>query len=369
MDRKTKIYLAANIAVLEVLLLIVHFTVYKTLSIAFGFDSFALRVAFGLLSVTFFTSFIIVRFSRNRLAQWYYTASGYWFGLVHFLFVGAVIFYVVFNIFNDLNIATPLATLGIICFAPFFLIHLYGTWNSVRAQVTPITMKVKNLPEFWKNHKLVFVSDVHLGAVYGKGFSRKVVNRIMALNPATVIIGGDLYDGPKCDAEAIVQPWRDLKPPHGVHYITGNHEFYGEFDRFMAAIKGVGINILKNQTVEIEGMQFVGVDYNDTHKRENFEAVLEKIELKKDMPAVLIKHEPDNLDVAEKKGFVLGFFGHTHQGQIYPLTHITKRIYNGFDYGYKMFKTLGVYTSSGAGSWGPPLRLGTRSEIVLVSFA
>jgi len=368
MDRKTKIYLAANITILEILLLLVHLVVYQTMAVAFGFDSMGFRVAFVLLSLTFFTGFIIVRYSRHPIAQWYYTFSGYWFGLIHFLFVGALAFFVILNIFNILNIAPPLALLGICCFIPFFFLHLYGTWNSTRAEITRIAVHVDNLPEFWKRNNLLFMSDIHLGAVYGSGFMEKIVKKIGALDVAAVVIGGDLYDGPKCDAESAIASLNDLKPPYGVHYITGNHEFYGEFDRFMAAIKAVGINILKNQSIDIEGMRFVGVDYHDTHKREDFVNVLNGIELKKDMPAVLIKHEPDNLDIAAQKGFSLGFFGHTHQGQIFPLNHITRRIYHGFDYGYKKFKSMGVYTSSGAGTWGPPLRLGTKSEIVLVSF-
>jgi uncharacterized protein len=358
----------ATLVTFQVLLIFVHLTVYATLSAAFGFDGMAMRVIFILLSLTFVASSLIVRWSRNRLAQWFYTFAGYWFGLVHFLFAGGVIFFFTLVIANAFQWSISPAIVGEIWFGFFFLLHLYGTWNSWRAEITRVSISIPNMPEFWKRHQLVFISDIHLGAVRGAKFMRKIVSRIQALNPALVLIGGDLYDGVKCDAEAVIEPLRDLKPIHGVHYITGNHEFYGELERYLAAIRGMGVHILKNEKVEIEGLQIVGVDYHDTHKRENFMAHLSDIPLDGNKPSILIKHEPDNLDVAEQKGFSAGFFGHTHRGQIFPLSYITKRMYHGFDYGLKQFKKMWMYTSSGVGTWGPPLRLGTRSEVVLVTF-
>lgn len=231
-----------------------------------------------------------------------------------------------------------------------------------------IEVPVQNLPEYWRNHILVFVSDLHLGAIRGTAFAEKIVSTINDLAPSAVLIGGDLYDGVKCDAEKLIEPFLKLTTPHGMYYVTGNHEFYGEFERYMAAIATAGITVLKNETVAIEGMQFTGIDYRDVHKREDFAKVLETITLQPGAPNILIKHEPDNLDLAAQKGFSAGFFGHTHQGQIYPLMYITRRMYGDFDYGLKRLNAMWAYTSSGVGTWGPPLRLGTKSEIIVVKF-
>jgi len=357
-----------TLIVFQILLLIVHLTVYATASAAFGLNSRVLWWFLAFLSLTFVPASVLVYWSRNRIAQWYYAFAAHWFGLVHFLFMGGVAFFfflVMGNVFGW-RVNLPLA--GGICFGIFFLLHLYGTWNSGRARVVRVTVPLQNIPEYWRDHSLVFISDIHLGAIRGAGFVKKIVEKINAVTPAAVMIGGDLYDGVKCDAEALVAPLRDLVTAHGTYYVTGNHEFYGEFGRSVAAITAAGVTILKNETVAIEGMQFTGVDYRDVHKRDDFIKVLDGIALQKNMPSILIKHEPDNLDIAEQKGFSAGFFGHTHQGQIYPLMHITRKIYHGFDYGLRRFKKMWVYTSSGVGTWGPPLRLGTKSEIVVVRF-
>lgn len=372
------IVIIASLIAFQVLLIFVHLAVYATMSAAFGIGGTAFQWLFIILAITFITSSVIVHWSRNRLAQWYYAFAAYWFGLVHFLFMGGVAFFIIENILNFYVVYVDPALIGGICYSVFFLIHLYGTWNSGRARVVRITMPLSSssvrLPEYWRNHPLVFISDIHLGAIRGAAFTSKIVDKINAVEPAAVVIGGDLYDGVKCDAEAVIAPLRNLKTKKGVYYITGNHEYYGEFERYMAAIRDVGITILDNETVDVEGIRFTGVSFRETHKREDFQNMLGRMGITggasatATTPTILVKHEPDNLDVAEQAGFSAGFFGHTHQGQIWPLSIITRQMYQGFDYGLKAFKKMQVYTSSGVGTWGPPLRIGTKSEIIVVQF-
>jgi predicted MPP superfamily phosphohydrolase len=86
------------------------------------------------------------------------------------------------------------------------------------------------------------------------------------------------------------------------------------------------------------------------------------------MPSILLKHQPDLLGVAESNGVSLQLSGHTHKAQMFPLSLITKWIYHGFDYGLHRFGNMQIYTSSGVGTWGPPLRVGTKAEIVRITF-
>jgi predicted MPP superfamily phosphohydrolase len=357
-----------TLLVFQVLLVFVHLTVYGTLALAFGIGSVWLEGVFVFLAVSFvIASFATMKF-RNRFLDWFYTFSAYWFGLVHFLFVGSVIFYFILDYFYSHGTYVSPVLVGSICFGALFLIHLYGTWKSGTAEITKISVSLPNLPEFWKKNKLVFISDVHLGNIRGAEFSRKIVRKIQALAPAAIIIGGDIYDGPKCDAEAVVEPFRALRPPEGMWFITGNHEYYGELDRFLAAVRAVGIRILHNERVTIGGMDFIGIDYKSAHKEEDLAKIVEKLPIAVGTPTVFIKHEPDHLGIPEAAGMSFGLFGHTHQGQIFPLSLITRQMYSGFDYGLKRLGNMQVYTSSGVGTWGPPLRLGTKSEIVLVEF-
>jgi hypothetical protein len=96
--------------------------------------------------------------------------------------------------------------------------------------------------------------------------------------------------------------------------------------------------------------------------------ILNGIKINPTLPAILLKHSPTNLDIAHKKGITLQLSGHTHKGQIFPINFITALVYHGYDYGFKKFKDLQIYTSSGAGTWGPPMRVGNIPEIVVIKF-
>ncbi|HEY5221187.1 MAG TPA: metallophosphoesterase, partial [Candidatus Paceibacterota bacterium] len=277
------------------------------------------------------------------------------------------------NIFYMRDIYVSPALVGSICFGVVFLIHLYGTVNSQRPVVKSVKVKFSSLPgfraDFWKGKKIVFVSDFQLGNVYRQNFTARVVRKIAALDPYAVFIGGDLYDGVICDEEKIIAPLHDLHPPGGTYYITGNHEYYlPDVPRAIAAIRAAGITVLDDKKVDIGGIDLIGVDYRSAHKREDFKKVLDRIGIDRARPSILLKHEPLDLDVAEAAGVSLDLSGHTHHGQIFPLMFFTWQIYKGLDYGLKPLGAMQVFTSSGVGTWGPPLRLGTKSEIVEIEF-
>jgi predicted MPP superfamily phosphohydrolase len=305
--------------------------------------------------------------------DWYYRFSSYWFGLVHFLFGGAVIFYFTLSIFYEQGVYVSPALVGGICFGITFLLHLYGTINSQRPQVKKVKIPFSQLPgfraDFWKEKKVVFVSDFQLGNVYRQNFTARVVKKINALEPYGVFIGGDLYDGVVGNDEGLIAPLHNLHPAGGTYFITGNHEYYlRDVPRAIAAIRAAGITVLDDKKVDLGGIDLIGVDYRSSHKREDFQKTLAKIGVDRTRPSILLKHEPIDLDVAEAAGVSLDLSGHTHHGQIFPLMFFTWQIYKGFDYGLKKLGNLQVFTSSGAGTWGPPLRLGTNSEIVEIEF-
>jgi predicted MPP superfamily phosphohydrolase len=117
-------------------------------------------------------------------------------------------------------------------------------------------------------------------------------------------------------------------------------------------------------------VNITGVDYLKTESRENFSRVLgEIIPLNiKNMPTILLKHVPSNLDIAESAGIALSLHGHTHNGQIWPLGYVARGIFGKFYLGYSRLNNLQVFTTSGVGTWGPPQRFLTNSEIVEITF-
>jgi predicted MPP superfamily phosphohydrolase len=368
------IALIATFIVFQALLIIVHLAVYATLAAAFGVGSSWLAAIFIVLALTFVSASVLSHFHKGGIVDKYYTFAAYWFGLVHFLFGGAVIFYFTLAICYAHGIYVSPPLVGAIAFGISFLIHLYGTWNSQRPRVTAVKIPFSTIPgfraDFWKNKRVVFVSDFQLGNIYRESFAAGVVKKINALDPYIVLIGGDLYDGVICDEERIIAPLHELHPPGGTYYITGNHEYYlPDVPRALTAVRAAGIAVLDDKKIDIGGIDLIGVDYRSAHKKDDFKKVLERIGVDRAKPSILLKHEPSDLGVAAAAGISLDLSGHTHSGQIFPLMFFTRQIYKGFDYGLKRLGAMQVFTSSGVGTWGPPLRLGTRSEIVSIEFS
>ena len=128
------------------------------------------------------------------------------------------------------------------------------------------------------------------------------------------------------------------------------------------------MQILDNQMIEVSGLQIIGVDYRDTSQLKSFNDVLTNLKIDPSRPVVLLKHSPYYVEEAEKYGIDFQLSGHTHQGQIYPIQYISRLIYYGYEFGLHKLGNLLIYTSGGAGTWGPPFRLGTKPEIVLITF-
>jgi hypothetical protein len=354
--------------VLQLILLLLHFMIYETVAAAFGVGGFALALVFGILSLTFISASLLAAVAGNAAIRAYYLLSATWFSFVAPLCGACAGFVVIENLFPLWGwILTPF-TAGAICFGAAIAISFYGIWNASHIKVTRVRVPLPNLPEAWRGKRLVFFSDVHLGNIRGSGFVKRIVQKVRALDPSVVAIGGDMFDGMKCDAEELVAPFRNLRPPHGIYFVSGNHEYIRDQDIFFSAIRNAGIRILRNEKTDILGVAVVGVDWYDTDKRENFAAVLEHISLAKDRPSILLRHVPDNLDVAERAGISLQLSGHTHQGQFWPLSLVTHYFYDGFDYGFHYFKKMAVYTTSGVGTWMSPFRFGTKAEIVAIEF-
>ena len=130
----------------------------------------------------------------------------------------------------------------------------------------------------------------------------------------------------------------------------------------------MGIRVLENEKVEMEGLQIAGGPYIHATHAEHFRSVLAKIAVDPTRASILLTHAPDRPAIAEEAGIGLQLSGHTHLGQFFPFTWITRRIYKQFTYGLSRLGNAQFYVSSGAGTWGPPLRVGSQAEIVQITF-
>jgi predicted MPP superfamily phosphohydrolase len=363
--------LVAVFGVFQVILILMHAATYQTLAAAFNINWPWLAWLFGILSVTFVSSSVLAHRFCNTFVRWYYRFSMYWFGLVIFLTQAAYLCFFLEVCLYHWDIYVASSILGTICFGGFFILHTYATWQTSRVKVSRFAATLPDgmsWPELWRGKKIIFVSDVHLGAARGVGLAKKVAAKIEAELPEAVFIGGDIFDGVKCHPVSLIEPLASLRPPQGIYFASGNHEYIEDTATMIADIKRMNIRVLKNEKVDLHGIQLVGVDWKDTKDRDDFGKALKDLHIDHTKPSILLRHEPSHLDIAEQAGISLTLCGHTHHGQIFPLRFITHKMYQGFDYGLKSLGKMKVYTSSGVGTWGPPLRLGTKAEIVAITF-
>jgi predicted MPP superfamily phosphohydrolase len=319
-----------------------------------------------LATASFLPTVMLSHRYRNPVLSAVNVASGISIGLLSFFLMASIACWVALGSLRLAGVPVEPRFVAFAAFGAAALAGLVALANAYWLRVTLVTAPLANLPPFWNGRTLALVSDIHLGNFRGKRFSREVVSRLMGLRAECIVVAGDMFDGVQIDAERAAGPWASLTAPSGVFFVGGNHDDYGRREEYFEAARRAGMRVLDNERVTIHGLQVVGVHDRETHEPDAFRRTLERLHLDRATASVLLAHRPSNLAVPEAAGIGLQLSGHTHQGQFWPWTLVARRVFGKFAYGLNRFGRMLVYTSSGAGTWGPPFRLGTRSEIVLI---
>lgn len=366
------------ISLVQIFLCLAHWFMYETW-VSFWWPMshsslLALRIAIAVLSVAFLpASLLSFRFS-NLAIRCFYRITALWMGLANFLFVAAWLAWLVdlilrFVASNPTRLADRPYVAGALL-AISVATAVFGLINARMLRVRNVKVTLERLPTAWRGRRALLISDMHLGHVNGKEFAERIAAKTRGLNPEIIFIAGDLFDGSKVNAVEMVAPLSEMKAPLGVFFASGNHEEYGGAATFEEAVRSAGIRVLNNECVTVDGMRIVGVPYGPTSHALHTRAFLEELGLKLGAASILLNHAPNHLSVAEHAGVSLQLSGHTHGGgQVIPYNLITRRAFGEFTYGLHPFGEMQLYTSSGAGTWGPPMRVGTNPEIVLLTFA
>jgi predicted MPP superfamily phosphohydrolase len=291
-----------------------------------------------------------------------------WLGALNFLVMAAAVSWAVYGLVLASSFEIPSRSIGIASFGAAAALSVWGLVNASWVRVKKISVRLPNLPEAWRGRTAVLVSDLHLGHVRHGRSSHRLVRKIGALKPDVVFLAGDFFDGTQIDAREVAAPWKYLRPPLGVYFVAGNHELFRGEAVYLEALRLAGIRVLQNEKVDAKGLQIIGVPYHHATHAEHFRSVLAKLAIDPEKASILLTHAPDRPAIAAEAGIGLQLSGHTHLGQFFPFTRITRRIYRQFTYGLSKFAETQFYTSSGAGTWGPPLRIGSQSEIVQITF-
>ena len=362
--------IATFIAVVQTVLFSTHYLLYKTWTFSSPGSTGApwSGLALGLLSISFVAASLLAFRYTNAAVRVFYRAAAVWIGLVSFLFLAAVSSWILFGLAQLAGLPLNFHLTVQCLFAAALAAGLYGVFNAGWTRVTRATVRLANLPAAWRGRTAALISDVHLGHVRNRNFLRRMVAKILKEEPDAIFIAGDLYDGTAIDARRAAEPLSELVAPHGVYFVAGNHEQFGDDSKYLRAIAAAGVRVLSNEKVDVDGLQIIGVPYGNATNGSHLASVLSGVQLDRERASVLLVHAPDHPEVAEAAGVSLQLSGHTHLGQFIPWSWMARRVYRQFVYGLSQIGKMQVFTSSGAGTWGPPLRLGSNPEIVMLQF-
>lgn len=250
------------------------------------------------------------------------------------------------------------------------LISIYGYFEAGSIRTERLIIKTPKLSEQTGNLRIVQISDIHIGLIVREGRVKKILKEVKTANPDILVSTGDLVDGQINNLTGLSEFFREINPRYGKFAVTGNHEFYAGLSHALDFTREAGFTILRGQGISIDGLiNIAGIDDPAGRDCSLIKGAPEK-ELLLQFPGknftVLLKHRP----VVDKNS--IGFFdlqlsGHSHKGQIFPFSLITK-FYYAANPGYSsLINNSHLYVSGGAGtSWGPPIRFFAPPEITVI---
>lgn len=251
-------------------------------------------------------------------------------------------------------------------FGLFFLFFFTSRNNALH---TPQVRNVQiPLPKLKQQKRIAMVSDVHIGHILKADFLARIVERINALNADVVVIVGDLIDDDIAKVGKELAALQKIASKEGVFYVNGNHEYYHGIVPIMEFMRSSGVRVLDNESLELSGFNLAGV--NDLAGLRFGEYVPDLARTRQGLnaskPSILLAHQPKFARLYDVGGFDLVLSGHTHAGQVFPMSifvWLDQHYIHGL---YQHTKDTKLYVSSGAGFWGPSFRFLAPSEIVCI---
>lgn len=318
-----------------------------------------LTILFALCAFAIFPEFLFKKYigETGILQSLHFVGCG-WLVFTLYMCIGLL----VFDILKLFGIRTRhdfLITLTAVC-----CILGYGYWNYRNPETRTIELDTNG--RLKKELTIAAISDIHLGYGTGKRQLGEYVKLVNAQNPDIIIIGGDLIDN---DIRPVwMRRMQDelncLKAPSGVYMAPGNHDYFCGIENTRKFISKTQITLLEDSVATLEdwGIQIAGRKDRRQKDRLPLDSLMQETD--REMPVILIDHQPYDLQETADNNVYLQFSGHTHHGQILPLNWLTDKLFE-VSYGYKRKGESNIYVSSGLSLWGPPFRIGTESEVVV----
>jgi hypothetical protein len=230
-------------------------------------------------------------------------------------------------------------------------------------------LKIEKKAGIFKTLSFAIVSDIHLGTIISKSRLKRIVSKINSLKTDIVLFPGDVVDE---DIVPVIkhnlgQILMEIESRIGVFAVTGNHEYIGGVEKACKYLEDHRVFMIRdsyvtiNNSIYIVGREDRSIRGFAGKTRKSLDEILSGVN--KSLPIILMDHQPVRLNEALEKEIDIQLSGHTHHGQLWPFNFITKKVYE-LSYGYLKIENTHYYVSCGAGTWGPPVRTGSRPEII-----
>jgi uncharacterized protein len=355
--------------------IILFLTIYSTLGFYISWNGwvwlhtvFGLqdKLIYGLIAGVLFYSYMIGR--GIKMLSFFRIIGSYWFAVLQYSLLLLPITNL--SVWVLIMVGFPKESLislaGVIVLGVFSVLFLFGTYNAY----SPVVRKYSiTIPKQTKHSSLriAMASDMHFGHLSGLSHLRRLVKGINELSPDIILLPGDINDDDPVPfiKKNMGNVMKNLSAPLGVYGVLGNHEYYGRaIPEFVKEMNRIGVKILQDEVIEVDdSFWIVGRKDKTDSNRQSIEQLMSDID--STYPIIMLDHQPAEIKQAEKFGVDLQLSGHTHRGQMAPNHLVTRKIFD-LDWGYRQFNQLHTIVSSGFGFWGPPIRIGSRSEIVQI---
>ena len=366
-----KIYIIIFVLLSLVMMISGHAGLWISFIKFFGINSIMIKkilgIFLGVMSISFIVSVGLVHWHETPFINNLYLISSVWLGTVWYIALSVAATWGFIWLGRFIDIKFPIMAISIVLLLVAVSYSGYGIWNAFHPRLKNISISIKNLPDYWQGKKIVQLTDIHLGTIHHRRFMEKLVEQVNDLNPDLIFITGDLFDGAGQKLNHLAEPISDLNSNNGIYYISGNHETYISLENSLSAVGETSAIILRDELVELEGLQILGIDYPMIGQEHDLKPVLQKIDSSR--PSIVLYHEPKEQvwKLVKEAGASLMLSGHTHKGQMWPFSWVAKLVYGDYYYGLNTDKDFTIYTSNGVGTWGPPMRTGNHPEIVEIT--
>lgn len=331
----------------------------------------AIKIAYAIVIAVLATSFLLARIGEGSVL--FQIAGAYWIAVFSLLLMALPVVHLALLLLRLTRVPRHRAekTAGFLVLGALLVWLVYGSFNAYSPVVRNYELTMDKQVEGMEQLNIVMAADMHFSVLSGKAHAERLVAGINALEPDLVLLPGDIVDdtlGPYFD-KGIDRILTGINAKYGVYAVLGNHDRTSEMEELIAALEGGGMTVLYDEVVTVaDSLTLVGrKDHTDRNRASVAELVAD---VDFTQPVIMLDHQPYDLDIARDNGIDLVVSGHTHYGQIAPANLITGMLFEN-DWGYLQKDQLHSIVTSGFGFWGPPIRIGSRAEIVQiqVSFA